>query len=64
MLERVGAKQGPTGGTLLSQTRFVQRLNTKGGSAPNDGCLVSTDVGKQALVPYTADYFFYKADTK
>ena len=64
LLETVGSKAGPTGGTLLSKTTFVQRLNTNGGSAPADGCFVSTDVGKQALVPYTADYFFYKADTK
>jgi hypothetical protein len=64
LLETVGAKDGPTGGTLLSKTTFVQRLNTNGGSAPAEGCFVSTDVGKQALVPYTADYFFYKADTK
>jgi hypothetical protein len=25
------------------------------------GCAALTDVGKRALVPYTADYFFYKA---
>ena len=64
LLETIGSKAGPTGGTLLTQTTFVQRLNTNGGSAPADGCSVSTDVGKQTLVPYTADYFFYKADTK
>jgi len=64
LLETVGSKDGPTGGTLLSKTTFVQRLNTKGGSAPADGCSVSTDVGKQVLVPYTADYYFYRADTK
>ena len=64
LLETVGSEQGPTGGTLLSKTTFVQRLNTKGGSAPAEGCAVSTDVGKQTLVPYTADYYFYKADTK
>jgi hypothetical protein len=62
LLETVGAKEGPTGGTLLSQTTFIQRLNTKGGSAPVDGCFTSADVGKQALVPYTADYFFYRQD--
>jgi hypothetical protein len=60
LLETVGAKEGPTGGTLLSKTSFIQRLNTNGGSAPNDGCFTSADVGKQALVPYTADYFFYR----
>lgn len=64
MLETVGSKEGPTGGTLLSKTTFVQRLNTKGGLAPSDGCSLSTDVGKQTLVPYTADYYFYKAATK
>ena len=62
LLETVGSKEGPTGGTILSKTTFVQRLNTKGGAAPTDGCAVSTDVGKQALVPYTADYFFYRKD--
>jgi hypothetical protein len=64
LLETVGSKEGPTGGTILSKTTFVQRLNTKGGAAPTDGCAVSTDVGKQALVPYSSDYFFYKADPK
>src|SRR5215469_5332179 len=62
LLQTVGAKEGPTGGTLLSKTSFIQRLNTNGGSAPNDGCVTSADVGKQALVPYTADYFFYHKD--
>jgi hypothetical protein len=62
LLETVGAKEGPTSGTLLSKTSFIQRLNTNGGSAPNDGCFTSADVGKQALVPYTADYFFYRKD--
>jgi hypothetical protein len=28
---------------------------------PSTGCSESSDVGKKALVPYTADYFFYKA---
>ena len=64
LLQTVGSKEGPTGGTFLSKTTFIQRLNTNGGSAPADGCAVSTDVGKQTLVPYTADYYFYKADPK
>ena len=29
---------GPTGGKVLTKTTFIQRLNTKGGSAPADGC--------------------------
>jgi hypothetical protein len=64
LLQSIGSQQGPTGGNILTPVTFVQRLNTKGGSAPADGCSVSTDVGKQTLVPYTADYYFYKADTK
>ena len=62
LLETVGSKEGPMGGTMLSKTTFIQRLNTKGGSAPTDGCFASSDVGNQALVPYTADYFFYRKD--
>ena len=62
LLERVGSEQGPTGGSFLSKTSFVQRLNTDGGSAPVTGCSVAADVGNQALVPYTADYFFYRKD--
>jgi hypothetical protein len=62
LLETVGYLDGPTGGTLLSKTSFIQRLNTNGGSAPTEGCVNTTDVGKQALVPYTADYFFFRED--
>lgn len=63
LLQSIGAEAGPAGGKVMTQVTFVQRLNTKGGSAPADGCAVSTDVGKQALVPYSADYYFYRATT-
>ena len=59
LLQVVGAQ--PTGGVTLSGTTFIQRLNTSGGAAPSTDCASSADVGKQAFVPYTADYFFYKA---
>lgn len=69
LLQTVGAQAGPTGGTHLSVATYIQRLNTNGGSAPTspqsgcaECCAVSTDVGNQVLVPYTADYWFYKAD--
>jgi len=45
----------------MTVTTYIQRLNTTGGSAPSTGCALSTDVGSQVLVPYTADYYFYKA---
>jgi Protein of unknown function (DUF3455) len=57
----VGTKDGPGGGDTLSDTTFVQRLNTSGGVAPAD-CTSLADVGKERFVPYTADYFFYSAD--
>jgi len=58
-LKRAGSLDGPTGGDALSATSWIQRLNTSGGVAPSTGCSMSTDVGKKAFVPYTADYFFY-----
>jgi Protein of unknown function (DUF3455) len=62
LLQTIGSEQGPAGGRALTKTTFIQRLNTNGGSAPATGCSVSTDVGKQALVPYSADYYFFRAD--
>jgi hypothetical protein len=62
LLQSIGAQPGPTGGTIMTKTTFIQRLNTNGGSAPAEGCAVSTDVGNQTLVPYTADYFFFRAN--
>ena len=50
---------GP-GGIRLMVTTYIQRVNTTGGLAPTGGCDGST-VGTVARVPYTADYYFYKA---
>src|SRR5262245_26439139 len=61
LLQVVGSEPGPTGGAFLTQTTFIHRLNTSGGAAPLSGCGESENVGATALVPYTADYFFYKA---
>jgi hypothetical protein len=60
ILKVVGEQDGPDGGHKLTPTAFIQRVNTAGGIPPSTGCAVSTDVGKKALVPYAADYFFYK----
>jgi hypothetical protein len=57
-LQSLGNQQGPTGGRLLAKVTFVQRLNTKGGSAPTTACTV----GQTQLVPYTADYYFFRKD--
>lgn len=61
LLQAIGSVTGPTGFGLMTHTTYIQRLNTNGGSAPATGCAVSSDVGSQVLVPYTADYYFYTA---
>jgi hypothetical protein len=61
LLDVVGSEAGPTGGNMMTPTKFIQRLNTAGGVAPPGGCAQSTDVGAVTLVPYSADYYFYKA---
>ena len=53
----VTTEGGPRG--TLTRTTFIQRVNTTGGLAPSTGCSSAADVGKQAFVPYTADYIFY-----
>jgi hypothetical protein len=62
LLQVIGFDEGPAGGRLLTKTTFIQRFNTNGGSAPATGCLVTADVGKQVLVPYTEDCFFFRND--
>ncbi len=62
LLQNAGSEAGATGGKIMNRVTFIQRLNTKGGSAPADGCSTSADVGKQTLVPYAADYYFFRAD--
>jgi len=59
LLQSIGSQRGPSG-SLLTKTSYIQRLNTTGGTAPVDGCSSSSDVGKQKLVPYTADYYFFR----
>jgi hypothetical protein len=58
LLQSVGNKNGPTGGNLLFKTTFIQRLNTAGGAVPTSVCTV----GQTQLQPYTADYYFFRAD--
>jgi hypothetical protein len=43
---------------MFSDTAFVQRLNTTGGKAPT---YAGTYDGEPVAVPYTAEYFFYRA---
>jgi hypothetical protein len=49
----------PTPG-LLTGTTSIQRLNTKGGTAPPDAECKAQTLGKVKDVPYKADYFFWR----
>ena len=43
---------------IFDSTTFIQRVNTTGGIAP---AAPGTTVGEEARIPYTAEYFFYRA---
>jgi hypothetical protein len=47
-----------TGSGVFNKTAFIQRVNTVGGLAPS---APGSTVDEEARVPYTADYFFYRA---
>ena len=47
-----------SGPGIFGRVAFIQRVNTAGGTAPTIGGSV---VGEEARVPYTAEYFFYRA---
>jgi len=55
LLQSVGNQEGPTGGKFLANVTFVQRVNTRGGSAPTTACTV----GQTQLQGYEADYVFF-----
>lgn len=60
LLQVVGAQKGPAGGDSMTYATFIQRLNTAGGVAPSSGCSQASNVGATALMPYTADYLFFR----
>ena len=51
----------PTGMGFFKDVTHIQRLNTMGGVAPTESC-TSIDVGTKKIVPYKADYVFFKAN--
>lgn len=61
LVEVVGSAQGPAGGRTLSRTTLIHRLNTTGGRKPATGCTGSDQIGTMKFVPYTAEYYFYRA---
>ena len=52
------SSQGPG---IFNGTKFIQRTNTVGGKAPATGANAS-NVGEEIQIPYTAEYYFYKAE--
>ena len=62
LLVKVGTAEGTAAGSLLAQTTFIHRINTAGGVAPATGCTIKSQIGATALVPYSTDYFFYRAE--
>jgi hypothetical protein len=55
LLEAVVTTTGPDG-NRLTNTTWVQRLNTSGGVAPAEACTP----GDTLAVPYSADYLFWR----
>jgi Protein of unknown function (DUF3455) len=43
---------------VFGSVTYIQRVNTKGGLAPT---AAGASIGEVAEVPYTADYYFYRA---
>ena len=54
---RLGATSAPARGRFARLT-FIQRVNTIGGTAPAEA---GAFIGDEARVPYTAEYYFYRA---
>ena len=48
---------------IFARVTYIQRVNTTGGTAPTEGC-DAAHAGQEVRVPYTADYFFYRAQGK
>jgi len=57
LLSAKSTAAGPDGDRLVATT-YIQRVNTTGGLAPATGC---DAVGARSEIPYTADYYFWKA---
>jgi hypothetical protein len=56
------AAKSTAGTGVMSQTLSIQRVQTGGGKAPAVPC-DQAQAGKEAQVPYSADYYFYSART-
>ena len=57
LIQKVSTETGPDGGDRLTGTTYIQRVDTIGGLAPAGACVT----GSTANVPYSTDYYFYRA---
>jgi hypothetical protein len=48
------------GSGIYSKVTFIQRVNTKGGNVPST-IADRAHLGQEVQIPYTAEYFFYRA---
>ena len=60
LLGAVATQTEQIGVGVFARTTYIQRLNTTGGSAPAGSC----KVGGVALVPYSADYTFFREERR
>jgi Protein of unknown function (DUF3455) len=56
-----GSSTGGPDGDRLAGTKFIQRIATVGGLAPAAADCNESTAGVTEEVPYTADYYFWKA---
>jgi len=56
LLLRAVSTEGPG---IFKRTTYIQRVNTTGGLVP---AAPPTQAGQEARVPYTADYYFFRAE--
>ena len=59
-VKHTGVQAGEFGVGKLTQTTFIQRVNTEKGLPPSEGCTSPAQLGNKAFVQYTADYIFFK----
>jgi hypothetical protein len=60
LLDVTGQVLGPTAGNKLTPSLLIQRINTVGGVKPPSADCTATTLNTRKLVPYEADYYFYK----
>ena len=60
LLEVMGTKTGPTAGNKMATTLYIHRVNTVGGLKPPAAECTTATINSRRLVPYEADYYFYK----